>query len=66
MFYIINIKPRKIQWPCASCTFAMSSTVTRDDVSPDCGSQGSRFESNQWCHLWQDINLYLPLPTQVK
>ena len=36
------------------------------DMSPDCGSQGPRFKSHSGTNvLWQNIDLNLPLSTQV-
>ena len=38
----------------------------RVDMSSDCGSQGPRFKSHHSTNvLWQDIDLHLPLSTQV-
>ena len=38
----------------------------RVDMSPDCGSQRPRFKSHRGTNgLWQDIDLHLPLSTQV-
>ena len=38
----------------------------RVDMSPGCGSKGPRFKSHCGTNvLWQDIDLHLPLSTQV-
>ena len=46
--------------------FTKVAACGRVDKSPDCGSQGLRFKSHRGTSvLGQDIDLHLPLSTQV-
>ena len=49
-----------------SLLLSLSLSLSVEDMSPDCGSQSPRFKSHRGTNvLWQDIDLHLPLSTQV-